>query len=90
MCGGLKFGKDYLRSKEYHPPHKDPQTRVSVPGRYVPITSGYKNQRGLSWWKQLLEPQAIPLKEPTQELNYSHSLPLSSSTGVAASKAPVE
>ena len=72
MCGGLKFGKDYLRSKEYHSPHKDPQTRVSVPGRYVPITSGCKNQWGLRQWKKKLEPQAVPLKEPTDGLTYSH------------------
>ena len=57
--------------------HTDPRPRVPVPGRQVPTTSGCKNQWGLSWWKKILEPQAVPLKEPTQEI-MSGSLPLSS------------
>ena len=39
---------------------------------------------GLSQQKKLLDPQAVPLKEPTYGLTYSDSLPLRSSTWVAA------
>ena len=60
-------------------PHKASQPRVPVA-----TTSGCKNQQGWSQWNKLLEPQAVPLKEPTHGLTYSDSLPLSSSTRVAA------
>ena len=55
-------------------PHQAPQPRVPGPGRLVLTTSGYKNQ-GLSWWKKLLEPQAVPLEEPTLDsTTQTHSL----------------
>ena len=47
-------------------PQQASQHRVPVPRRQVPTTSSCKNQQGLSWWKKLLEPQAVPLKEHTQ------------------------
>ena len=65
-------------------PHQALKPKVPVPGRYVPTTSGCKNQQGLSWWKKLLEPQSLPLKEPKQALTYSDSLLLSYSTRIAA------
>ena len=49
-------------------PHQAPQPRVPVPGRYISTTSSCKIQLGLSQWKKLLEPQAVPLKEPTHGL----------------------
>ena len=30
-------------------PHQAPQPMIPVPGKYVPIPSGCKNQLGLSW-----------------------------------------
>ena len=65
---------------------KESQTHTRPPaqGSYAKTTSGCKNQQGLSWWKKLLEAQAVPLKEPTHRLTYSDSLPLGSSTRVAA------
>ena len=76
-------------SQEQGDPHQAHQPRIPVLGRWVPTTSGCKNQWGLSLGKKLLEPQAVPLKEPTHRLTYSDSLALSSSTGVAAWRAPV-
>ena len=38
--------------------------------------------------EELLEPQAVPLKECTHGLTYSDSLPLSFSARVAARRAP--
>ena len=38
--------------------------------------SGCKNQWGLSWWKKILEPQAIPFKEPNMDLLRLNSLEL--------------
>ena len=32
--------------------HQAPQPWVPVPGRYIPITSGYKTQQGLTQWKK--------------------------------------
>ena len=88
MCGEQKFGRDILGVKSPSPT-LGPQPRVPVPGRYVPTTCGCKNQQGLRWWKKLLEPQAVPLKEPTHRLSYSDVLSLSSSTMVATWKAQV-
>ena len=48
-----------------------------------------QKQVGMSQWKKLLEPQAVPLKEPTHILTYSDSLPLTSSIWVSATKTPV-
>ena len=64
-------------------------TRLPSPGFQCqedksPTISSCKNQQGLSWWKKLLELQAVLLEERTNRLTYSDSLPLSSSTGVAA------
>ena len=70
-------------------PHQAPQLRVQVPGRLVLTTSGCNNQQRLSRCKELLEPQSVPLKEPTHRLIYLDLLPLSSGTGVAAWKALV-
>ena len=70
-------------------PHLPSQPRVPVPGRWILTTSGCKNLQGLSWWKKLLEPQAVPLKEPLHWLTYSDSLPLGSGYGVVAWGAPV-
>ena len=70
-------------------PDQAPQPRVPVPGRSVPTTSGCKNQQELSQWKKLLDPQAVPLKEPTHGLTYLDSLPLNFSNRVVAWKAPV-
>ena len=49
-------------------PHQDPQPRVPVPEREIPITSGCKNWWGLSQWEKLPESQVVPLKEPTHRL----------------------
>ena len=43
----------------------------------------------MSWWEKLLESPAVPLIEPTHGLTYPDSIPLGSSTRVAASKSPV-
>ena len=69
-------------------PHQAHQSRVSVPGRYVP-TFGCKNQWELNQWKKILEPQEVPLKKPTHGLTFSDLVPLRSNTRVAAWKAPV-
>ena len=69
----VKIWEQYLGSKESQthttPPAQDSSARYISPHNF---------------WLQLLKPQAIPLKEPTHGLTYSDSLPLSSSTGVAA------
>ena len=57
----IKIWEGYHSSKEFQP-------MVPMTGSSVPMSSGCKNQWGLSWWKKLLESQAVPLKEPTNEL----------------------
>ena len=47
-------------------PKRGPPPRVLAPGRHIPTTSGCKNHQGLSRWKKLLAPQAVPLKAPTK------------------------
>ena len=54
-------------------PHQEPQSRVPVPERRAPTTSGCKNQGGLSQQNKLLESQAVPLKEPKHGLTQIHS-----------------
>ena len=88
-----KTQEGYIRSEE-----SQPSPGFQCQEYKFPTTSGCKNQWGLSWWKKVLEPQAVPLKEPKHgapglalaaakpaaHITYSDSLPLSSSTGVAA------
>ena len=68
-----KFGR-YILGAGSPSPHQVPEPRVLVQGRYIPITSGCKNQQVLSRWKKHLESQAVPLKETTQELTHTHYL----------------
>ena len=79
----IKIWEGYLGRQESQahtrpPPHPGFQCQENVS-----TTSGCKNKQGLSRWRRLLEPQVIPLGEPTHGLTYSDSLPLSSSTRVA-------
>ena len=64
-------------------PHQRPHPRAPVPRRYILKTSGCKNQQRLNLWKNFLEHQAVPLKEPTHKITCSDSLLLSSSNTVA-------
>ena len=45
-------------------PHQTTQPRVPVPGRYIPINSGFKNQWGLGHQKELGGSGESPLKGP--------------------------
>ena len=56
-------------------PNQAPQSMAPVPGREVTITSGCKTQWELRLWTQKpLGNQAVPLKEPTHRLTWTHSL----------------
>ena len=61
------------------PPDQDSSAKKLSPHQFW-----LQTQLGLSQWKKLLDPQAVPLEEPTHGLTFSDSLPLSSSTRVAA------
>ena len=78
----IKSQEGYIRREESQPHAASPSPGFQC--EEVPITSGCKNQWGLSQWKKQLEPQAVPLKEPTRGLTYSDSLALGFSTGVEA------
>nr|KAF6425249.1 hypothetical protein HJG59_009292 [Molossus molossus] len=56
------LGRSFLRSEGVPISQQAPQLRVPVPGREVPITSGWKNQQELKL--RMLEPQAVPHKGP--------------------------
>ena len=57
-------------------PNQTTQPRVTVPGRYIPITSGCKNQWGWERRKKLWCSQDPPLKGPAKDLGLmqTHSL----------------
>ena len=76
----IKIQKGYLGSEKTQPHTRTPSLGFQCPEDKFLTTSGCKNQWGLSWWKKLLEPQAVPLKEPTNTFTYSDSLPWSSRT----------
>ena len=78
-----KTQEGYLRSKDSQPHTGLPSPEFQCQEDKSPQLL-VANQQGLSQWKKLLEPQAVPLKEPTHELTYTDSLPLSSSTRIAA------
>ena len=55
-------------------PHQAFQPKVSVPGREVPITSGYKTSEvEAEGHGVLLESQAVPLKGPACGLTQIHA-----------------
>ena len=67
----IKIREGYLESEGFHarPPRQCSSTR-----KISPITSGCKNQQGLSQWKKLLDFQIVPLKKLTHEVIQTHSL----------------
>ena len=71
----------YLRSKGNPEisPHQDPQPKVPVPRREVPITSGCKNQQESKLWKT--ETSTVQSSSSQGPCTYLLALPLSSSTG---------
>ena len=73
----------------YPPRMGEPPAQGSSTRKIILHNCWLQKPAGISWCKKVLEPQAVPLKEPTHVLTYSDSLPLSSITRVAAGKAPV-
>ena len=65
-------------------PHDRPPAQGSSARKISPHNFWLKKPAGIELWKKFLEPQAVPLKEPTHGLTYSDLLLLNSSIGVAA------
>ena len=72
-CGELNIGRDILGARSSSP-IPGPIAQGSSARKISPYNFWLQKPEGIDLEK-LLEPQAVPLKEPTHRLTYSDSLP---------------
>ena len=77
LVGGAQMQKGWSHTHVWWIKIQEGHLRSDIPGssarKVSPHNCYCKNQWGLSQGKKLLEPQAVPLKEPTHRLTYSDS-----------------